>query len=334
GGVLAWGNNSNGQLGDGTTTNNNTPVAIGLPPTITVTAIAAGAAHSLALVAIDVAFAWGGNDRGQLGDGTTTDRTTPVSVSLPPGITVTDVAAGRNHSLAVTSTGGVLAWGFNSDGQLGDGTTTDSSTPVAVNLPQGITVTAVAAGRNHSLAITSAGGVLAWGDNFFGQLGDGTTIDRSTPVSVNLPEGITATAVAASGLHSLATTSTGRLLAWGNNTQGQLGDGTTTNSSVPVAVSLPALVTVTAVVAGGFHSLAITSAGTALAWGNNSNGQLGDGTTTDSSTPVAINLPPGFTVTTVTAGFGHSMALTTPPTSTTTMRVTHTPKQIRRGDVE
>ncbi|MCN0181200.1 cell wall anchor protein, partial [Salinispora arenicola] len=240
-------------------------------------------------VASDTLFAWGDNSRGQLGNETTLDSSTPASVSLPPGITVTAVAAGAFHSLASTSTGTVLAWGFNGAGQLGDGTTTDRSTPVAVNLPIGIMATGVTAGAAHSLAITSTGRVLAWGNNSQGQLGDATTIDRSTPVAVNLPIGITATGVTAGAAHSLAVTSTGRVLAWGNNSNGQLGDGTTTDRLSPVAVGLPAGATVTA---GGLHSLVIISTdSTALAWGDNSNGQLGDGTTIGRSVPVVVDLP-------------------------------------------
>ncbi|MCN0181366.1 RCC1 domain-containing protein, partial [Salinispora arenicola] len=183
--------------------------SVSLPPGITVTAVAAGASHSLAITSTGTALAWGSNRQGQLGDGTTVDSSTPASVSLPPGITVTAVAAGASHSLAITSTGTALAWGDNSNGQLGNGTTSDSPVPVDVSLPPGITVTAVAAGAFHSLAVTSTGTVLAWGNNFFGQLGEGTTTGNSTPVPVNLPAGTTVTAVAAGAFHSLASTSTG-----------------------------------------------------------------------------------------------------------------------------
>ncbi|WP_018587541.1 Ig-like domain repeat protein [Salinispora arenicola] len=317
---LAWGLNNVGQLGDGTTTDSSTPVAVGVPAGTTVTAVAAGEFHSVAVTSTGTVLAWGYNDVGQLGDGSTTSSSTPVAVDVPAGTTVTAVAAGDRHSLAVTSTGTVSAWGANTDGQLGDGTTTSSSTPVAVDVPAGTTVTAVAAGGAHSVAVTSAGTVLAWGNNNFGQLGDGTTTDSSTPVAVDLPAGTTVTAVAAGKFHSVAVTSAGTVLAWGFNDSGQLGDGTTTNRSTPVAVDLPAGTTVTAVAAGGFHSVAVTSAGTVLAWGFNNFGQLGDGTTTDSSTPVAVDLPAGTTVTALAAGELHSLAVV-PSTSTTTLQV-------------
>ncbi|WP_019900689.1 Ig-like domain repeat protein [Salinispora arenicola] len=309
--VLAWGANSSGQLGDGTTTPRSTPVAVDLPAGTTVTAVAAGQGHSLAVTSAGTVLAWGANSSGQLGDGTTTPRSTPVAVDLPAGTTVTAVAAGDRHSLAVTSTGTVLAWGLNVTGQLYDGTTTSSSTPIVVDLPAGTTVTAVAAGNAHSLAVTSTGTMLAWGANSSGQLGDGTTTPRSTPVAVDLPVGTTITTIAASSSsHSLAVTSTGTMLAWGANFTGQLGDGTITNRSTPVAVDLPVGTTVTAVATGSGHSLAVTSAGTMLAWGGNGSGQLGDGSTTSSSTPVAVDLPAGTTVTAVAGGAGHSLALT------------------------
>nr|WP_026185310.1 Ig-like domain repeat protein [Salinispora pacifica] len=307
---LAWGNNGDGELGDGTTTDSITPIAVNLPTDTTITAIAAGTAYGLALTSAGTVLAWGDNSAGQLGDGTFTDRSTPVAVDLPAGTTVTAVAAGDRHSLALTSTGTMLAWGENFIGQLGDGTTTRRSTPVAVNLPTGTTVTAMDAGDRHNLALTSTGTVLAWGDNSHGQLGDGTTTDRSTPVTVNLPASTTITTVATGSYHSLALTSTDTLLAWGYNIYGQVGDGTTTDRSTPVAVDLPTGTTITTISGGAVHTLAVTSADTLLAWGHNNFGQLGDGTTTDSSTPIAVDLPTGTTITTISAGAFHSLAVT------------------------
>ena len=206
----------------------------------------------------------------------------------------------------------MLAWGDNPFGQLGDGTTISRSVPVAVDLPAGVTVTAVAAGAGHSLALTSAGQLLAWGDNRHGQLGDGTTISSSVPVAVHLRAGVTVTAIAAGDDDSLALTSAGQLLAWGWNAYGQLGYGTTTSSSVPVAVDLPAGVTVTAVAAGEYYGLALTSAGQLLAWGDNAYGQLGDGTTISSSVPVAVDLPTATAATAIAAGYLHSLAIVQP----------------------
>jgi alpha-tubulin suppressor-like RCC1 family protein len=307
----AWGNNSSGQLGNGTTTYSTAPVGVSLPSGTTATAVAAGRAHSLALTSTGQVLAWGWNVYGQLGNGTTTDSSTPVAVSLPSGTTVIAIAAGRAHSLALTSTGQVLAWGWNGYGQLGNGTTTNSSIPVTASLPSGIT--AIAGGDGHSLAVTSTGQVRAWGWNFYGQLGNGTTADSSIPVAVSLPPGTTVTAIAGGVAHSLALTSTSQVLAWGFNNHGQLGNGTTTNSSTPVSVSLPSGTTVTAISGGEVHSMALTSTGQVLAWGWNGYGQLGNGTFGDSSTPVSVSLPSGTTVTAIAGGGGnpnHSLALT------------------------
>ncbi len=192
-------------------------------------------AQSPTAAASDTVLAWGDNYYGQVGDGTTNNyRTVPVPVGLPAGAEVTAVAGGDAHSLAVTSAGTVLAWGRNRVGQLGDGSNINRSTPVDVRLPPGTTVTAVAAGFNHSLALTSTGTVLAWGDNSTGQLGDGTATNRSTPVAVSFPPGTVITAVAAGGVHSLALTSAGTVFAWGDNSSAQLGDGSTMNRSTPV----------------------------------------------------------------------------------------------------
>ena len=162
---------------------------------------------------------------------------------------MTAVAAGGYYSLALTSTGAVYAWGYNADGELGNGNTTNSDVPVKVKLPAGRKVTAIAAGGylegvgadtagpGHSLALTSTGAVLAWGYNADGELGNGNRTNSDVPVKVKLPAGRKVTAVAAGELHSLAVTSTGAVLAWGGNNFGQLGDGSYEGSDVPVRVS-------------------------------------------------------------------------------------------------
>ncbi len=289
--------------------------------TVKAVPVAAGLYHSLALTSTGAVFAWGWNIVGQLGNGSTNGSDVPVKVRLLSGTKVTGIAAGFAHSVALTSTGAVLAWGKNYNGNLGNGSTTDSDVPVKVNLPVATKVTAVAAGAEHNLAVTSTGAVLAWGYNADGQLG-GSTGASDVPVNVNLPAGTKVTAVAAGASHSLALTSTGAVLAWGYNTDGELGDGSTTNSDVPVKVKLPAGMKVTAVAGGGFlegvgvdtagpgHSLALTSTGAVLAWGYNTDGELGDGNRTNSDVPVKVKLPAGRKVTAVAAGELHSLAVT------------------------
>ncbi|MGW1766460.1 RCC1 domain-containing protein [Streptomyces sp. NPDC002073] len=267
---------------------------------------------------------WGANGFGQLGDGTTYARHTPVTVA---GLTVanaTSLVAGGAHGLAVLSNGTVKAWGANNSGQLGDGTTStletpDHLTPGTVRELSG--VTAVAAGCTHSLALLSNGTVKAWGNNFSGQLGNGTTgsISNSTPVTVIDPSNPSAplsgvTAIAAGCDHSLALLSNGTVRAWGLNDLGQLGNGSTSGmSGTPVTVIAPGnpsapLSGVRELDGGNSHSLALLSNGTVRAWGSNSVGQLGNGSTGGASgTPVTVTNVTG--VRDIAAGANHSLAL-------------------------
>jgi alpha-tubulin suppressor-like RCC1 family protein len=296
--VWAWGYNEYGQLGDGTNSDRNVPVAVsGLSGVV---ALGAGGRHSLAVKSNGTVWAWGDNWAGQLGDGTNTNSNVPVVVS---GLSsVTAVAAGIYHSLALKSDGSVWSWGWNLYGQLGDGTTTNSNVPVAVS---GLTgVVAVAAGEDHSLALKSDGTVRAWGANDVGQLGDGTYTNSTTPVAVYGLTGVVA--IAAGRFHNLALKSDGTVWAWGYNGYGQLGDGTSEwRRNVPVAVS--GLSGVVAVAAGDYHSLALKSDGTVWAWGGNGWGQLGDGTNTNRNVPVAVS---GLSdVVAIAAGYYHSLAI-------------------------
>jgi RHS repeat-associated protein len=267
----------------------------------TTIALAAGGYHSLALGSDGTVWAWGRNGSGQLGNGSTTNSSTPVAVSNLTKVTA--IAAGESHSLALKSDGTVWDWGAG--GLLGNGSSASSSVPVQVS---GLTgVVAIAAGDYHSLALKADGTVWAWGSNQYGALGNGTTTNALTPVQVSGLTGVTA--IAGGSLFSLAVKSDGTAWAWGYNVQGQLGNGSTTNSAVPVQVSnLSGVTAVAAAVGtGGLHGLALKSDGTVWAWGNNANGQLGNGTYASSNTPVKVsNLT---SVTAIAAGVQHSVAL-------------------------
>ncbi|WP_436640880.1 Ig-like domain repeat protein [Microbaculum sp. FT89] len=231
GAVRCWGRNVNGAIGDGTTTDRHVPAAVaGLAD---VQAVTTGLFHSCAMTDTGAASCWGSNSRGQIGDGTTTDRYRPVPVSgLSSG--VADIVAGRGHTCAVTGTGAARCWGYNNMGQIGDGTTTERHTPVLVS---GLTsgATTVTGGDYHSCALIGNGAARCWGFNGVGNLGDGTIVNRETPVAVSAGASGAVNIVAGSN-HTCALTKTGGARCWGYNNSGQIGDGTITDRETPVAV--------------------------------------------------------------------------------------------------
>jgi alpha-tubulin suppressor-like RCC1 family protein len=257
-------------------------------------------------------LAWGYNFFGQLGNGTNTDSNVPVFVDMPQGVKVKAITAGQYHNLALASTGtAVFAWGRNQSGQLGNGTRTDSNSPVLVGLA-GVTLTGLTATFGDSLAVTTQGQVLAWGDNSFGELGDNLALGvATTPVFAQVPAGVKVVSAVGGSFHFLARTDSGDVLAWGDNTFGQLGDGTVTERDVPTFADLPSGVTVTALGAGNRHSLALTSPGQVLAWGQGADGELGQGSFISSATPIRARIAANLAVTALGSGpgAGHSMAI-------------------------
>jgi alpha-tubulin suppressor-like RCC1 family protein len=312
GGVRCWGDNTYGQLGDGTTTDHLTPATVsGLaggdaPSPAGALAVSAGAYHACALTRAGGVECWGGNGIGQLGDGTTQARGTPVPVTgLSSGVVA--VTCGYLHTCALTAVGGVKCWGDNTVGALGNGTTTFSPLPVDVT---GLTsgVASVVAGVSYTCAVTTSGGAKCWGDNFEGGLGDGTTTARSIPVNVTgLTTGVAS--VSAGDGHTCAVTTTGGLKCWGRNVFGEVGDGTTTHALTSVWVSGLSS-GVAAVSAGYVATCALTTAGGVKCWGANGGGGLGDGTTTERHTAVdVVGLTSG--VTAIDYGGHHGCARTT-----------------------
>lgn len=341
-GLAAWGQNTDGQLGDTTTTPKAAPAAVNQSGVLTgklIIQVACGSAHTLALTSDGQVYAWGENSSGQLGDGSSITRNAPVAVNISSGSSalfgksVVAISAGAFHSLALCSDGSVVGWGSNGSGQLGDGTaTTQRSSAVSVDTATGSSalfgksVVAISAGANHSLALCSDGAVIGWGFNGSGQLGDGSITNRSTPVATNTNSGTSAlygksvTAIRTGPYHSLALCSDGLIVAWGYNNSGQLGDGSTTYRSFPVLVNTvsgtSALFgkTVVAMAAGIVHSIALCSDGSVVTWGWNLQGQLGDGTGNQRSFPVAVNVSAssallGKSVQAISAGYWHSAAL-------------------------
>ncbi|MBV1855683.1 RCC1 domain-containing protein [Catellatospora tritici] len=295
--VKAWGSNSSGQLGYGVSGKGGQAEPGTVAGLGNVKAIAGGGAHSLALLNNGTVMAWGLNNRGQLGDGTTTNRDRPVAVTGLGAAKVTAISAGGLFSLVLLADGTVRAFGDNSVGQLGIGSvdTDPHPTPVPVVLG-GAKIKAIDAGPTHGLAVTAAGGVKGWGDNSSGQVGTGNQVTpQPTPVDVVGLGGVKVKAVSGGEGFSLALLTNGKVRGWGSNADGQLGDGTFVSPRLtPVeAVGLTGVTAISAGIGPGgmglAHSLAI-AAGTVKAWGRNSFGQLGTGgpTTTSINVPTTV----------------------------------------------
>ncbi len=325
--VAAWGDNFFGQLGNGVPlpypddSRSTMPVEVSDLNGAEVKAIAGGDNHSLALKNDGTVWAWGLNQDGELGDGTNTDSSTPVEVKDPNDPSgylsgVKALAAGSSHSLALKDDGTVWAWGTNESGQLGDGTNAKQHPAGQGGKPKGVEAISGGGAPSYSLALKDDGTVWAWGDNrasqgtrIGGQLGDDEITSSNTPLQVSdLPSGMEA--IAAGAEHGLALKDDGTVWAWGNNWFGQLGDGTTTDgtqttcevtmiggrtssscpdSNTPVQIS--EVGGIEAIAAGGAHGLALKDDGTVWAWGMNQDGQLGNGTYTLGTSTPGINTP-------------------------------------------
>ncbi|MCL2149493.1 MAG: hypothetical protein FWH51_00975 [Dehalococcoidia bacterium] len=326
--VWAWGANNHGQLGNNSTADSLTPVQVVDPDDITgfladIAAISAGGLYTVALKADGTVWTWGANSDGQLGNDSSADSWIPDQVREPWGgvnylTEIIAISAGYAHTIVLKEDGTVWAWGQNYYGQLGDGTTTSSSTPVQVINPMDVTgfltdIVAVSAGYYHTVALKADGTVWAWGYNFYGQLGDSTDAHRYSPIQV--PGLLEVAAISAGYAHTVALKADGTVWAWGLNSAGQLGNDSSTDSWIPDQVREPwggvnYLTDIIAISAGGYHAIALKSdgagEGTLWSWGDNDFGQLGDGTAVNRLAPVQVVY---YNFIAVSAGYSHTMAL-------------------------
>jgi alpha-tubulin suppressor-like RCC1 family protein len=281
----------------------STPVPSSTPPVSNkASSIAAGHSHTCAVTGSGGVKCWGNNEHGELGNATFSSSLVPVDVTgLRTG--VRSVVAGWGHTCALTTSGGVKCWGYNQNGELGNGTNNKSNVPVDVRgLSTG--VKSLEAGDDHTCALMESGQVKCWGFNEYGQLGDGTAVNRNAPVDV---EGIIppVVAVAAGWGHTCALTDQGAVKCWGNNHYGQVGDGSSIeNLHTPVNVA-GLTYGVTAISADGGHTCALLERSVLVCWGNNKYGQLGDGTAEVRAVPVPVV---GLTtdIAKVVAGWNHT----------------------------
>lgn len=309
GGLRCWGSNSAGQVGDGTTIDRFAPAPVaGLASGVR--AVAAGARHTCALTRAGGVKCWGANAHGQLGDGGTTDRSTPVDV-VGLGSGVSAIFAGYDYSCAVLDTGRVQCWGVNNVAQLGETAHAwNSPTPVAVGGGQGRALADVVAiapgGYAHACAINIDGGVNCWGWNVDGELGNGTA-QFAAGASAVIGLGRTPiVAVGVGALHSCAVTGAGGVRCWGRGADGQLGNGKVTEQHAPKAV--PKLTRVAGIAVGGWHTCALLNTGRVRCWGAGADGELGNGHAADSASPVPVAGLSGVVVS-LSAGGSHSCAV-------------------------
>jgi uncharacterized repeat protein (TIGR02543 family) len=289
-----------------------------------------GDLHGSALTSFGRIFTWGWNAYGQLGDGTSTNKSTPVDITdqftLYPGETIESISLGSNHSAAITSLGRMFVWGANGYGQLGDQTIIQKNTPVDItdqfDLEVDEIIVDVSLGYAHTSAVTSEGRIFTWGWNIYGQLGDGTSNDRLSPTEItdqfNLVQDEKMVSTSLGTNHSAAITSEGRIFTWGWNFYGQIGDGTTSQSNMPIDITYGFTLEVgehiQRISLGDLHSTALTSTGRMFTWGANIYGQLGDGTNILRTTPTEItnhfNLETDETIENISSGSNHVVVLT------------------------
>jgi len=317
--VTCWGEASSGQIGRGTTSDSwvaiDVVMSVGGPLLSDIAQISAGSLHTCAVRSDSTVACWGSNGSGRLGDGTTTQRNSPVDVLVSPGgpslSGVTAVAAGDDHTCALMTDTSVQCWGEGSGGELGDGLSVDAVSPVTVS---GLTrVGQLVSGNAFTCALRLDSTVACWGSNGSGRLGDGTTTSRVTPVDVLVTLGgptlSGVTQISTGSGHACARLDTGAVYCWGTGSYGRLGQGSNASQSSPVAATdttTAPLADIARVTAGGSHSCAVTSENVPLCWGRDTGGQLGDGTVgpdrwrADTVTGFAAN--PGWPATvTVTA---------------------------------
>jgi alpha-tubulin suppressor-like RCC1 family protein len=300
--AYCWGRSHQGQVGPARTTGRCDRFPCRLAPgavtrQMTFTKVDAGFASTCGLATDGLAYCWGANATGQLGDGSANASPTPVPVT--GGTRFSSLSVGSEHACALAANGSAFCWGNNASGQLGIGPAAESFVPTPV--AGGLRFAAISGGGIHTCGVTGAGRVYCWGDNFGGQLGVDLATRRSlSPVAVET--NVNFTLISTGGLHTCGISNTGRTLCWGENTDRQLGVDSLDFSPQPLEPAPgPAFV---AVSAGGFHSCALTVDGVAWCWGEGESGQLGDGGTEDRATPVQV--AGGLAFQSVTAGAFHT----------------------------
>jgi alpha-tubulin suppressor-like RCC1 family protein len=284
GAAYCWGYNDYGQLGTGNFTNTIVPVPV--TGKLTFTALSAGeSGQACALVAGGAAYCWGYNGSGQLGNGSVAYSSSPLPVS--GGLSFASISAGENgQTCGVTLGGAGYCWGYNVDGELGNGTGINSPTPVAVS--GGFSFKSISAGFMSTCGVTTSGAAVCWGDNTYGELGNGSTANSKVPAAVS--GGLTFAAVSVGDAFACGLTTSGAAYCWGYANQGQLGTGTAARSSTPVAVA--GGIIFASINAGYASACAVTPGGAAYCWGDNAFGEIGNQSIVAALRPALVVTPP------------------------------------------
>jgi Regulator of chromosome condensation (RCC1) repeat len=343
GDLYTWGDNSAGELGIGVNLGPDvcanlfcspTPSQVSLPAGKTAVSVAGGGWFGLALMSDGTAYGFGWNGYGDIGDGSFANSATPEQVAFPSDTTPVALSAGGYFGTALMNNGSVMAWGYGDDGELGSCALERSDVPVNVRLPPGVTATDVSAGFTTAGAVGSDGAIYLWGQNNFGQLGDGTTTNSSCPEALTLPGGLPTSSLSVGTTSVLALAANGQVFAWGDSASGSTPSPATLPAGIsatevlvgnddafmigsdgdvyewpswpptnpPSQVSLPPGVSALGISSGVDAYYILGSDGNLYAWGSNPNGQLGNGTTSASPVPTKVLLPPGTSAAAMSGG--------------------------------
>jgi len=303
--IYCWGYNYFGQLGDGSTDNQNTPTKINFENGRKVFKAYLGVYHSCAVFDDGELQCWGMNQYGQVGDNSTIYKIKPTKINIKNESSITQMALGYERTCAVFDDGTMYCWGLNSFGELGDETKIDKMVPTA-SIAVKDDVVQVSTGWHHTCVITQDNSLQCWGANGFGQLGDGTTIHKTMPTKVSIDNGKAVMQVVTGWHHTCALSVDGILYCWGWNLFGQLGDDTSTNKPVPQKVIVNNGKKIKQVASIYSHVCAISDDDTVWCWGRNSKGQIGDGTQTGKLVPTKVDIGDERAVTQIVVGEDHT----------------------------
>lgn len=315
GNAYCWGIGLESQLGTGNTNNSYVPVLVAKPAGVKAVSISAGLSPNGCLLSSEGdAYCWGRGDEGQLGNGTTTTAATPVKVTAPPGVRFVWLEVGSNKTCGVTASGAAYCWGQGMAGALGNGATSDISTPDSVLAPEGVKFVSASAAWEHSCGLASSGDIYCWGNSGYGRMGISELWQTfTTPVPVESPVGVKFVSVGVSANHSCALARSGTAYCWGTNNSGEIGNGTASGIYVllPDSVHAPAGVKFVSIGVGGSFNCGLSTTGVAYCWGQNNFGQLGRGSEGGFAvTPDSVHQSEGLRFVSLGVGLSHACGVT------------------------